>query len=151
MEIALQQEELSPELLVEASELMHMHKEELCLHEDFVLDPNYEAYFALAYSGALVVYTAREDGELVGYAAYAVHQNMHYRQVKHAIQDVLFLHPSKRGLMGGVKLINYADEKLADLGVTLVTHHVKMRHDFSPLLERAGYVQSEKLYEKRLD
>ena len=88
---------------------------------------------------------------MVGYAAYAVHQNPHYRGIKQAIQDVLFLHPSKRGHLAGYRLIQFADEVLKKQGVQLVSHHVKMAHDFSPMLERLGYEQSEKIMEKRLD
>lgn len=148
--ITYQTEILSVELIAEASELMNMHREELCLHDDFKLDPEWEAYFSASATGALVICTARGGGKLIGYAAYAIHQNLHYRNVKQAIQDVLFLHPSNRGKMAGYKLIQYADDHLTMLGVKLVTHHVKVKFDFGPLLERLGYEQSEKIYEKRL-
>lgn len=149
--VRYQTETLSVELIKEAQSLMSLHKEELCLHEDFELDPNWEGYFTLSAMGQLVICTARRGGTMIGYAAYAVHQNMHYRQIKSAVQDVLFLHPSKRGHMAGYRLIQFADEILKGMGVQLVAHHVKVKHDFGAMLERLGYVQSEKIYEKRLD
>jgi len=149
--ITYQSEVLSVELIEEASSLMNLHREELCLHDDFVLDPDWEVYFSASVQGKLVIYTARQDGgKLIGYAAYAIHQNMHYRKVKQAVQDVLFMHPGNRGKMAGYMLIQYADEQLAKLGVDLVSHHVKVKFDFGPMLERLGYQQSEKIYEKRL-
>lgn len=152
MGVAYQSEVLSVELIQEASKLLNMHKNELCLHDDFVLDPDWELYFAASASGKLVIYTARQesDRKLLGYAAYALHQNMHYRDIKQAVQDVLFMDPSNRGKMAGYKLIQYADKQLARLGVDLVTHHVKIKFDFGPMLERLGYQQSEKIFEKRL-
>lgn len=149
--VRYQTEILSVELIEEAHSLMQLHRDELCLHDDFELDPDWELYFSLSVVGKLVICTARKDGDLIGYAAYAIHQNPHYRKIKQAIQDVLFLHPSKRGHMAGYRLIQFADSHLAHLGVQLVSHHVKLKHDFSPMLERLGYSQSEKIYEKRLD
>ena len=149
--VTYQTEILSVELIKESHAMMVLHKDELCLHEDFELDPDWELYFTLSAAGQLVICTARKGGELIGYAAYAIHQNPHYRKVKQAIQDVLFLHPSKRGHMAGYRLIQFADSHLKHLGVTLVSHHVKMKFDFSPMLERLGYKQSEKILEKRLD
>lgn len=149
--ITYRSEVLSVELIQEASLLMSMHREELCLHDDFVLDPDWETYFAASAQGKLVIYTARQpDGKLIGYAAYAIHQNMHYRDIKQAVQDVLFMHPGNRGKLAGYMLIQYADKQLSRLGVDLVTHHVKVKFDFGPMLERLGYVQSEKIFEKRL-
>ncbi len=145
------EETLTTELVAEASALMDLHKQELCAYEDWVLAPNWEGYFILAGRNQLKVYTAREKDELLGYAVYAVHPHMHYTGVMQANQDVLFIHPGRRGVLAGVGLINFADKELYDFGVHVVAHHVKLKFDFSPILERAGYVQIEKIYEKRLD
>ncbi len=153
MGVTYNTEILSIELIEEAALLMKMHKDELCLHDDYELDPDWELYFKASAVGKLVICTARvsDSDTLIGYAAYAIHQHLHYRQVKQAIQDVLFLHPSRRGQMAGYRLIQFADKHLADLGVQSVAHHVKVKFDFGPMLERQGYEQSEKIYEKRLD
>ena len=153
MGVTYQTEILSVELISEAGELMALHKAELCLHDDYELDPDWELYFKGSVAGKLVICTARDekDASLIGYAAYAIHQHLHYRQVKQAIQDVLFMHPTRRGQMAGYKLIAFADEYLATLGVQTVAHHVKVKFDFGPMLVRQGYQQSEKIFEKRLD
>jgi hypothetical protein len=150
--IRYQTEILNVDLIAEAGEMMKMHREELCLHDDFELDPDWEFYFKASVMGMLVICTARQpNGKLIGYAAYQVTQNPHYREVKMAIQDVLFLTPGRRGMMAGYNLIKFADKHLATLGVNLVVHHVKVKFDFSPMLVRLGYQQSEKIFEKRLD
>ncbi len=127
------------------------HKEEIALYDDFDFNPDWAAYRFLATAGMLKVFTARQEGVLIGYAAYAIHQNLHYRDRKHAVQDVLYLDPDYRGKMMGVRLIKYADDVLMHDGVHLVSHHVKVKNDFGPLLERIGYHLVEKIYERRLD
>lgn len=130
--------------------LLMAHKDEICLYEDFVFNPDWETYKRMEELDALRVYTARNEGELVGYAGYTVSHNMHYKDSKHAVQDVLYLKPDRRGVMTGVSLIKFADQQLAEMGVVLVSHHVKVKNDFSPILERMGYEQAEKIYEKRI-
>lgn len=144
-------ETLSPELIADASELIQMHREEIAIHEDFDLDPDWESYFTGAMTGVFVVCTARDEGKLVGYAAYAIYQNLHFRGLREARQDVLFLHPDYRGRMLGLKLLQFAEEFMKSINVKLITQHVNVDHDFGPMLERLGYVNTEKIYEKRLD
>jgi len=124
---------------------------EVCLHADFRLSPRWDIYLKLEDAGLFRVYTARKGHKLIGYAIYNVMPNMHYIDVLHATQDALYLHPDYRGGSSGIKLIKYADERLARMGVDLVSHHVKVKNDFSPILKRLGYSQSEKIYEKRLN
>lgn len=147
-----QEEELTVKWVAEAVVLMDIHKREICAHDDFELDPDWESYFLLFNSEMLRVYTARDDGgDMVGYALFTVHQHLHFKQVLAATQDVLFMHPDNRGVLAGVRLISFADEQLTALGVKIVSHHVNVAHDFSPILERAGYVHVDNIYEKRLN
>ncbi len=142
---------MSESLINDMTPLLIDHKDEICLHQDYVLNPDWETYLKLEPAGMLNAYTARQDGNLIGYALYVVSYNMHYKDVLEATQDVLYLKPGNRGAFIGIALIKYADEQLAKDGVRLVRHHVKVDKDFSPLLERLGYTQSEKIYERRLD
>ena len=152
MGVTYHTEVLSVQLIKDAQTLMEMHRDELCLHDDYELDPDWELYFTASATGKLVIFTARGGrNELIGYAAYAIHQNLHYRKIKTAVQDVLFLHPTRRGVMAGYRLIEFADKHLAELGVIEVMHHVKVKHDFGPMLIRQGYQLAEKVFSKRLD
>ena len=142
---------LTDTLIAEMTPLLMAHKDEICLYEDFVFNPDWDLYKYLESNNTLRIFTARENGVLIGYAGYSVEHNLHYSDVLHASQDVLYLKPDRRGAMVGVKLIKYADEQLAQMGVKLVSHHVKVNNDFGPLLERMGYNLAEKIYERRLD
>ena len=150
MVVKCQQEYLTDNFIEEVTPLLEEHRDELCLYDDFVLNPNWDAYSKLEEMGMFVIYTARCEGELVGYAAYAIHQNMHYSDKKHAVQDVLYIKPGRRGAMMGMKLLKFADDELIELGVNLVSHHSKVRNDIGPLLMKIGYHLAEYIYERRL-
>lgn len=145
------EEKLTDEFIEEWTPLLVQHKEEICLHEDFDYAPAWGTYKRMSEMGMLKLYTAREEGRLIGYTLFQVAPNLHYSMVLHAVQDVVYLHPDYRGKLVGVKLIKYSDDKLRGFGVKLVSQHVKCNNDFGPMLERIGYVQAEKIYERRLD
>lgn len=126
------------------------HKEEVCVHGDFVFDPNWDVYKKCYEMGMLKAYVARDNGVLIGYIIFNIAFNSHYGAVLQAEQDVLYISPEYRGKLLGLKLIKYADGELIKLGVNLVVQHVKVTSDFSPLLERLGYSMTKKIYERRL-
>jgi hypothetical protein len=132
--------------------LLNEHYKEVSKYHDIKLDPDVTSYKMLEDAGALAVYTARKDtGELVGYAAYVVRMNMHYQSSCQAMQDVIFLAKEYRQGMTGYKLIKYADERLQELGIQVVYHHVKEKLDFGPVLKRLGYEPVERIWARRLD
>lgn len=151
MDIEMYREQLSPTLISEMMPLLKAHRDELCVYDDFELDPQWDSYYQLQGAGGLRVFTARFESELIGYAAYAVHQNLHYSARRHAVQDVLFLRADFRGKMAGYMFIKFIDEMLQQEGVHVVSQHVKVHMDWGRLLERVGYQQVEKIYEKRLN
>lgn len=146
------------ELWDEVIPLLIEHWKEIAHYKDITLDPDIEAYNAMEESGVLRMYTARRQsidllkGELIGYTAFFVRNNAHYRQSKQAVQDVLFLRDRDRLGFTGIKLIKFAEESLRDEGVQVIYHHVKIRHDvLGRLLERFGYEPVDVIYTKRLD
>jgi GNAT superfamily N-acetyltransferase len=129
---------------------MVKHWKEIATHPDIALSPNKAAYLGIEAQGGLRVYTARIDVELVGYAVYFVRHSLHYSDSLQAMQDVLFLRTDLRRGRVGRRLITYADEQLAGEGVQLVRQHVKVAHNFGPLLEQIGYELDEFIFVKRL-
>ena len=53
------------------------------------LNPNWEEYARLDAAGKLLAFTAREDGELVGYCVLVVGKSIHYQDHINAIQFAL--------------------------------------------------------------
>jgi GNAT superfamily N-acetyltransferase len=149
--LATFQRERASDLWGEITPLLQAHWEEIARYKDIELAPNVEAYAKLEAAGILHCYTARLAGALVGYFVATVVPSLHYRNSLQAHQDVLFVLPEHRRSRVGVRLIRFAEEQLRQAGVQVVMHHVKVAHDFGPLLERMGYEWVEKMFTKRLD
>lgn len=143
-------EESLSDVQEEVSDLLHAHWKEVAHYQDIPLDVDWDAYHAADAIGTLRIYTVRtHDGLLVGYSVYFVRANPHYKGSIQAVQDVLFIHPDRRGR--GVRFIMWCDEQLRDLGVQAVYHHVKKDHNFGPMLNRIGYELVDLIYARRLD
>ena len=141
------QRETFAQVIEEIKPLLDKHWEEIAHFHDIALDPNYAMYRKAEEAGKLRVFTARKDGALVGYAVF-ITGNLHYQSTSTAMQDILFLLPEHRGFTG-YRLIKFADSELAKEGVQITYHHVKVAHDFGPLLERMGYVPVDIIYARR--
>lgn len=131
--------------------LLERHYKEVSAFPDIPLKPDIEKYLKMQELGTLrcfVVYD--EDGELIGYQVFFVNQNLHYSGSKQAIQDILYLEKSKRGLGTGKIFIEWCDQELKKERVEVVYQHVKTYLNFGPLLESLGYKHLENIYGRRL-
>lgn len=143
-------EKYSKELVDEMLPLWKEHYDEIALYKDIPLSPDLKVYGAAEFADILRIFTARQEGKLIGYEVFLVHNHPHYSTCRSANQDILFLSKDlRRGFMG-YRFIKWADEMLKEDGVQVVFQHVKVSHDFSPLLKRLGYVEHDILYSKRL-
>jgi hypothetical protein len=100
----------------------------------------------------LRIYTARDrSGGLIGYAVYTLAPNLHYGGCLQASQDVLFVVKAARHGTMGTRLILYSEAGLRADGTQIIVQHVKLAHNFGPLLVRLGYQAVDTMYSKRLD
>lgn len=144
-----QREVATHELFEELMPLLQKHWEEIAHFKDIPLDPDWDIYLKFEEVGAFRLFTARNEiGSLIGYSAFFVRPNAHYKTSIQALQDVLFIDPSQRG--AGAKFIIWCDKQLASEGIGAVYHHVKVTHNFGPMLERIGYKLVDLIYAKRL-
>ena len=148
--LTLQAEQLS-DLWPEVRALLAAHWREVAHYQDIELDPDEEVYAHLEQTGQLRVYTARMGSILVGYVAFFVRPNHHYAGSLQAWQDVLYLAPEHRRGLAGVRLIRFAEQRLAAEGVQVVYHHAKRTNRVGELLGRLGYDLVDEIYAKRLD
>ena len=133
--------------------LLEQHYDELTLHKEHVkLNVDWERYRALEKAGKLLAIFAKVGGELVGYSVFILGTNMHYRDLKTANNDVLFLaKPYRNGTTLGLRLIRESEKRLLELGVNKVIWHIKKSRDFGPVLARMGYIEEEVLMGKILE
>lgn len=150
--LTFQREELTPEFWAEAFPLLAAHWAEVAHYKDIPLDPHIENYSQLQATNRVRIFTLRrgDQRELVGYAAFFLSHNLHYRSTLQAQQDVIYVDPSERGTTG-YRFIKDCDEALRTEGIRVVYHHVKAAHNFGPMLERIGYELVDHIYARRLD
>lgn len=132
----------------EVSPLLVGHYTEIEGHLGIPLDIDWEAYAEVEKAGAIRIFTARIDGNLIGYTVFFVHTSLHYKTSKQAVQDGLFIDPEHRGF--GMKFLRWCDTQLRNEGVQFVHHSVSVLKDFGQMLERLGYEKSETVYRRRL-
>lgn len=143
-------ESLSESLVNEMMPLWEDHYEEIALYKDIPLQPDFGVYDAVEQAGNLRIYTARHEGELVGYEIVFVARHPHYATMKAANQDILFLAKDMRQGLIGYRFIKWCDERLEHEGIDVVFQHVKKSHNFGVMLERMGYVEHDIIYSRRL-
>ena len=144
------QQETLASSLEESKPLLQKHWDEIAHYKDIPLNPDYELYFKLEAAGVLKCYSVRDgNARMIGYAVYLIQHNPHYKQSLVAKQDIVFIDPACRGQ--GMLFIQWCDQQLKELGVQIVTHHVKAAHNFGRGLERMGYELQDLIYTKRLD
>lgn len=132
--------------------LLDLHWNEIARHQDEIkLNVNYEGYKALEDAKLLHCVTARDDGKLVGYVISMLSLSLHYKDHLFAVNDVLFIHPDYRKGGTFVRMLKFTERKLQQANVKNFYIHMKLAYDFSALLERYGYTEIERNFEKQLN
>ena len=127
-----------------SEDLLEEHYQELTLNKNVVkLDVNWEKYQKLEDLGMLMALGAWEKGEFIGYSIFFIQTHMHYKGLKTALNDVLYLRKDKRQGMAGIRLIKESERQLAKNGLIKVLWHVKFNTALGPLLKRFGYANEE--------
>ena len=135
----------------EIEPLLMEHWNEIALNKDIItLNPDWREYARLDELNALRIYTARKDGELMGYFVIMVSRSLHYKDHLFANNDIVFLtKPARKGLTG-LKLVKFAIESLKAEGVTKLHINTKTHQPFDPIMERLGFEEIETVFSKIL-
>ncbi len=141
------------QVIDEIKPILFAQHDKMSVH-GFDLDPDYNVYSAASKLGRLIVYTARDDGKLVGYIVNFVGKNHHYKTKGWATGDVIWLQPESRKPTVGNRLLEFMENDLRERTASVV--EIAKREgteDSEPLgrlLEARGYVKVATLYAKRL-
>lgn len=145
------QQELLDTAYYEAKHLIELHWEEVASDKDAIkLNPDWDAYRLLEDRNSLKVFTARDNGALVGYFVAIVGTNIHHKDHVFADNDVLYLHKDYRKGWTGIKLIKFAEDCNRDDGVSVLKINTKVKHNFGPILDRLKFNKVEEVYTKYL-
>ena len=135
----------------EIEPLLMEHWNEIASNKDIIkLNPDWREYARLDELNALRIYTARKDGELMGYFVIMVSRSLHYKDHLFANNDIVFLtKPARKGLTG-LKLVKFAMESLKAEGITKLHINTKTHQPFDPIMERLGFEEIETVFSKVL-
>lgn len=128
---------------MEVQDLLRAHYLELAKNQDKVhLDPDWDRYIAMERADALLLYTAREDGELIGYSCFFSSPHPHYKALRLVNNDVLFLRADKRVGRTGMRFIDFCEQAVRaeyPHEQFALTWHAKEGTDLGAILPRKGY------------
>lgn len=147
------QRESAKAVLSEITPLLEKHWDEIAHFRDIPLNPDYETYFKMDDAGLLRVFTARDEAtkELIGYAIFFIKHNLHYKDSLQALQDVLFVDPTRRGSFSP-RFVLWCDRQLKAEGVQVVFQHVKCATwNTIEFFQKLGYEKIDLILGKRLD
>lgn len=145
------QQEFLTQVQDDAKVLIELHWEEIALNKDHIkLNPDWEAYAHLESIGKLKIFTARDDGKLVGYFVVIVNNHIHYKDHLFAANDIIYLHKDFRKGFTGIKLIKFAEQALKEDGVSVLVVNTKVHQPFDSVLEWLGFNLTERMYSKYL-
>ncbi len=150
--ITFAQEKMTAGLMEEAMPMAAAHFQEVDPFSDKAqtLDPS--TY--LNVSRLVRIFTARENGLLVGYAVFTIGKHQHYENSLQAQQDVFYLSPAARRGWNGVKFVRWCGEQLRDEGAEVVYQHSSLIDSkgakaFAVILKRIGYEPIQTLHALR--
>lgn len=145
------QQEFLDDVRGEMGPLLVRHWKEIALNKDKIkLNPDWDSYYTLESQGKLKIFTARDEGELVGYFVVVVTNNLHYKDHLFATNDVIYLSPKHRKGFTGVKLVKFAEKCLKEDGVSVLTINTKVHQPFDKLMVFLKFRKIERVYSKYL-
>ena len=143
------QQEFLDSVVEEAKGLLESHWDEIALNKDKIkINPDWDTYYALQEQGKLDIFTARDEGVLVGYFVVFVSPHIHYKDHLFAKNDLLYLAPSHRKGFTGVKLIKFAEKMLKEDGVSVLVVNTKNHKPFHKLMKFLGFTSEDTEYTK---
>ena len=112
------------------------------------MNVDWQAYFNLCRADKLKVFTARKNNKLIGYLIAFINTHLHYKDYLVACCDMVYVKPEYRKSGTGYYLIEYAENKLYDIGVTIFGINTRVDHPFDKLMSRMQYNLQERSYSK---
>jgi len=131
--------------------LLVAHWKEIAKFKDSIpLSIAWNAYYEAERSGALITIVAEESGIIIGYNVYLLRLMIHNTPAVMSSNDIIYIDPEHRHGTLAMRMIKMGEKESSLRGASVITMHVKKDHDFSPLLIKLGYEQTESLFCKVL-
>lgn len=133
--------------------LLERHWQEIAVYPDIPLDPDYEIYKKLCDLGICEIYTARQDGKLVGYAIYMFRRSHpHYARHGWANSDIVMVMPEHRNARVATGLYDLIESDMGAKGIHVIHTTTKTEHpELAQFLRARGHARVEEGFSKRLN
>lgn len=138
----------------EAAPLFRAHWELVGRHKDLLpLNVDVARWIRIEREGMVAAFSARIGWQLEGYALYLTSPSLNYAGTVAAYCHAIYVSPRE---IAGMKIfrlrrfVDFCDAELKRRGCVKSVMHMKLTHDFLPLLAPLGYEWSEKLAERVL-
>ena len=136
------------QIITDIEPLLIRHHAELAAYSDIPLDPDYNFYERANKMGFLRIYSARKDGELIGYALFTIVRRHPHYAISFAVSDIVLVLPEHRTFKVGTGLFDLIEADLVGFVVSIST---KNAHPELQMLALArGYEPISTDYCKRL-
>ena len=148
MPITLARESIS-DVKSDVAALAPAHQEEAASNyiDPDEVDIDLDSYSVLEPLGHVRVYTARDDGKLVGYCGFMLSMRTLQtgRRIKWAVQDAIYVMPAYRGPMV-LRFLYYQDLSLEFDGARKILRHASLPTGFHKILLHMNYRLVERGY-----
>lgn len=129
--------------------LFEKHNNEVGISGE-ILKPLKTAYESLQERQKLHFIVARDiNNKIIGYSMFTIANHHQYLDSIVASQEAFYLQPEYRGI-SSMRLFNFVENDLINLGVNLIIRHSCIERDWSRTLKRCGYKEKETMYVKRI-
>lgn len=120
-------------------------------NKDFLpLAPDWDAYYALEEQGLFQLFTARLDGELIGYFTVVKFPSLHSKGKILAANDVIYLCKEHRRGRIGRDLFKFVEGCLKQDGHEVLYVTTSEAHPLDDFMSHLGYKKIESKFEKVL-
>lgn len=135
----------------EIKPLLEDHWDEIATNKHIIkLNPDWDIYHQLEQEGMLHIFTARDEGKLIGYFVTITRANIHYKDHLFAANDIIFIKQEYRKGFTGIRLIKFAEKFLKEDGISVLLINTKIHKPFDKLLLWLNYKHIENVYSKFL-
>lgn len=117
---------------------------------DCDLDPDWDMYRLLEEKGMFKVFTARKDGELVGYFGVFITPSFHSKGSLQVVMDAVFVRKSERKSKVGFKLFRFVEKCLREDGFKSLAVTSTQSYPLDNFLIKSGYTKVETKFERPL-
>ena len=119
--------------------MLARHREELATDKKLMrFAPDFDRHIQMQRAGILLVLFAYQETDLVGYSSTIVLPHLHYPDLIHAHNDLLFVVPEHRSGGLGLRLIYQTKRYARGRGARFMTWHAKPKTALAELLPKLG-------------